>query len=771
MSSVAFAGGRRVRAVVSAMARGVTPAVSSISFGTVLVGALMVWMAAALFSMDLDSARTGMAGAVVVETPVGLAGFAGEDFDGTDDTSGVRPRPRWTRLGGAQSSASGSLPVSTTHRAGRQATPSADIGYADPEMAPVPWATGTGHGAAARTAGATSSTQTTPSSERASSQGQADPMADALTGLFDRLARAWSGGGSSVGTSSKSLSSGSGSVAPSMSRRDQRARGAAEAVDSAQSQPRGVPTVKPAASRGSTQPAAGQRPGGAGRARAGESMGGVVDLVSGIVGTIAGKKAGAQTRQGLSGIADQVSSALRAGHRINTSSGASDTGTGGISAAAQPGTRERATHTNTGGPALAAGGHSHQPDCAGESSCAEIASLPSGRKPTTQAARGPPAGPSRAALQTKIDGTQLNEIVDGAMDLTEGLLGGLAKLVDGGKGGKNGGTGARGELADSIRETTNKFVSDLLELVGTSSGGGQRGQNARSGQSFDEGAGGFVGGVRRGSAGQVEQVLSGVTDMVSGLVTVVAGKKAGARARQALTSAADDVLAALRAAEDRRTGGQGMTGSGGGGQNGGGQDTGWALNNDGQFAGTECQGDAECALTNGTLKTRQPGSLGGRAPPELLPDPSNPDRPYRLASWRGDNSNGVNQALNDRLAAIVADKAVRDAKTELDAKKITQPAYDEKVSAQKALATKADQSMGQLDPDDSKLINDTITGHQNLATAKRQLDEAHQQLDAKKISQADYDKQAAAYNTQRRQVDELTARLHDTTGHNSADWA
>ncbi|WP_028928025.1 hypothetical protein, partial [Pseudonocardia acaciae] len=31
--------------------------------------------------------------------------------------------------------------------------------------------------------------------------------------------------------------------------------------------------------------------------------------------------------------------------------------------------------------------------------------------------------------------------------------------------------------------------------------------------------------------------------------------------------------------------------------------------------------------------------------------------------------------------------------------------------------------------------------------------------------------QAAAYNTQRRQVDELTARLHDTTGHNSADWA
>ncbi|WP_028928024.1 hypothetical protein, partial [Pseudonocardia acaciae] len=34
-----------------------------------------------------------------------------------------------------------------------------------------------------------------------------------------------------------------------------------------------------------------------------------------------------------------------------------------------------------------------------------------------------------------------------------------------------------------------------------------------------------------------------------------------------------------------------------------------------------------------------------------------------------------------------------------------------------------------------------------------------------------YDQQAAAYNTQRRQVDELTARLHDTTGHNSTDWA
>ncbi|HTF50194.1 MAG TPA: hypothetical protein VK735_22355, partial [Pseudonocardia sp.] len=349
---------------------------------------------------------------------------------------------------------------------------------------------------------------------------------------------------------------------------------------------------------------------------------------------------------------------------------------------------------------------------------------------------------------------------------------------------------AQGDLSDSIAESTDNFVRDLLDRLGVAqpqqSSNNTVGQVVRDQdeQPMDEddpswmwrdrpgkqaaGAGGGAAQSRPPSLEDFGQVLSGVVDVVSGVVTAAAGKQAGAQAREVLAAAAEDVLAALQAS-DQWNGGTngGMSGSGGGqagaGQNGGSS----SLGAESQFAGTECQSDAECALVDGTLTPRQPGTLSTRAPPPLLADdPSNPDDNVQLVSWWDDYSSptATNQALNDRLAVIKGQKSVDEAKAQLDKGAITKAAYDEKVSAQTALQTKADESMGQLSSDDSTLINDTITGQQSLATAKTKLDAAKQQLDAGKLDKAAYDKQAAAYTAQQDEVYAQTEQLRDATG-------
>ncbi|HEX4360969.1 MAG TPA: DUF4781 domain-containing protein, partial [Pseudonocardia sp.] len=265
-----------------------------------------------------------------------------------------------------------------------------------------------------------------------------------------------------------------------------------------------------------------------------------------------------------------------------------------------------------------------------------------------------------------------------------------------------------------------------------------------------------------------QQVLSGVVDAVSGLVTVAAGQQAGAQARQMLTAAAEDVLEALQAANTGPNGGASGGGSGGnGGQATGGQDSGSSLGADNQFAGTECQSDDECALVGGTLKPRQPSSLGSRAPPPLLADnTTDPDQQYKLAAWWQDTSSatGVNQALNDRLAVIKGQQGVDDAKAQLAKGAITQAAYNEKVSAQQALQTKADTSTAAVSPYDGQLIDETIKGQQSLTAAKTKLDADQQQLAAGKLDQATYDQRAAAYAAQQDQVYAQTQQLRDAAG-------
>ncbi|WP_028928012.1 hypothetical protein, partial [Pseudonocardia acaciae] len=449
-----------MRAVVSLCVRGL----GSLSFGKVLLGALMLWMAAAFISMggggsaQADTAAAHDEGPVTVE----LVGFFDQNTDGADDGTAA-PAPRWTRgAQGATSSASVSVPVSKP--ASRQSAPASmpasdDTAYAGIKVAPLPRATGGGQSAS------------TPA--RAESQKPSGGSENFLTGLFDRLAQLWTGGGSGNGSgASSSGSSGSsgGAIGQAASRHDETVpdtvgQALAKARDTvgkaaARGSSAGQQSSEPEALRQLSRPRANAAQpastgGSSGRSASGgqadELMGGVVDLVSGIVGTVAGKKAGDQTRQGLSGITDQVSTALRAGHKFNTSG---EPGSGNANTAAQPGSRDRATQTGNGAsPALPAAHKTNQPDCSGTSDCAENNPAVSGRKPATQAARGPPARPrdhdstngthrktngpgsaktSQAALQTGLDGKQLNKIVDkvtgGALDFTQNLLGGLSKL-------------------------------------------------------------------------------------------------------------------------------------------------------------------------------------------------------------------------------------------------------------------------------------------------------------------------------------------------------
>ncbi|MBO0809694.1 MAG: hypothetical protein J2P32_15475, partial [Actinobacteria bacterium] len=120
-----------MRAVVSLCVRGLV----SLSFGKVLVGAAMLWTAAAFLSMGSgNSIQTGSAstrdGANVSTAAVELAGYFGDDSDGTDGNAGL-PAPRWGGMGRPQPSSSGAIPVSSSHRNAQQAMPSSDTSATD----------------------------------------------------------------------------------------------------------------------------------------------------------------------------------------------------------------------------------------------------------------------------------------------------------------------------------------------------------------------------------------------------------------------------------------------------------------------------------------------------------------------------------------------------------------------------------------------------------------------------------------------------------------
>ncbi|MGH8965571.1 MAG: hypothetical protein ACRDXB_09630, partial [Actinomycetes bacterium] len=130
------------------------------------------------------------------------------------------------------------------------------------------------------------------------------------------------------------------------------------------------------------------------------------------------------------------------------------------------------------------------------------------------------------------------------------------------------------DLAGSIRELTGNFVTNLLGVLGIGQQGGQAG------------AGGGQGSTGTGSSNQ-DNLADSIQQLTGNFVT--------------------NLLDLLGIGQQSGQNGGGQNGTGGGSTGtGGGQNNGWALNNDGQFAGTECQSEVECALAGGGLRTRQP---------------------------------------------------------------------------------------------------------------------------------------------------------------------
>ncbi|MBO0809212.1 MAG: hypothetical protein J2P32_13030, partial [Actinobacteria bacterium] len=264
-----------------------------------------------------------------------------------------------------------------------------------------------------------------------------------------------------------------------------------------------------------------------------------------------------------------------------------------------------------------------------------------------------------------------SDLADQIGQLTQSFVTDLLKLVGaGGSGSGNGssggsgdgsqqsggssqqtGTGGGSDLGDQIGGLVNDFVTSLLKLVGAggqqggqSGGGSGAGSTGQSGQGGDQlasfggqdqaqGVAGRMGHQRAGSAmnrasgesgsgldqqrrRNVKQVLGGVVDLTSGLVTAVAGRRAGAQARQALGGLAQDVSDAIAATNRLDSRGRGMSGatttpSTGGTGHAGGQP---ATGPDATSASPSCQDSAGCASTNQAL-SRQPKAAPARGPP------------------------------------------------------------------------------------------------------------------------------------------------------------
>ncbi|MBO0807649.1 MAG: hypothetical protein J2P32_05010, partial [Actinobacteria bacterium] len=148
-------------------------------------GALLVWIIAATVAPSTASAAKGESTAAVE-----LVGFFGQDSNDAEDDSGLTA-PRWTGgIGHAQPTASGVLPASSSHQNGRQATPRSDSSDEVLSKAAVlARVTAADAGDRANSPRTTSAVKAEPAGGQRSGS-----LADLLTGLFDRLARAWGGG-------------------------------------------------------------------------------------------------------------------------------------------------------------------------------------------------------------------------------------------------------------------------------------------------------------------------------------------------------------------------------------------------------------------------------------------------------------------------------------------------------------------------------------------------------------------------------------------------
>ncbi|WP_028927972.1 hypothetical protein, partial [Pseudonocardia acaciae] len=420
--------------------------------------------------------------------------------------------------------------------------------------------------------------------ERATpASGQSGSVGDFLLGLLDRLAQARTGGGSS-GTAASSGGAAtkstpeptsarpateavsdtvSDTVTTALTQARTEARAAANqastSISTAMSDlPRGHVSCG-LACQGSPSQGSPSRPTAPGKRQVDQLMGGAVDLASDIVSAVAGKSAGDRTRRGLSQVADEVSEALGQASKLNQNSGAAGTG----NAPATPsrsGMTERATkqaHQTNTGPGLTGDRDSTRPECTSGPECADDSHALAGRKPATQAARGPPAGrahhqarhqnqnseqgsasPALArASQTKLDNTQLKKIFGRAQEFTHDLIGELGKLAKHagrqdhatGNGGESTGhtgsarpNGSHG-LASKISELVDSYVTDLLKLVGANGGSGK----GTGGGSHQSG-----GSHRGGDSADLGEQISGLVDKFVSNVLKLVGKNGGGQGHQ-----------------------------------------------------------------------------------------------------------------------------------------------------------------------------------------------------------------------------------------------
>jgi len=264
----------------------------------------------------------------------------------------------------------------------------------------------------------------------------------------------------------------------------------------------------------------------------------------------------------------------------------------------------------------------------------------------------------------------------------------------------------------------------------------------------------------------VDQLLTGGADLVSGIVSTVAGEQAGARTHQLLSGVADEVTQALRVGNSLNGGGRGWSSASGltaagvkdllGGQADSVlQRLGSRVDAAGKAgaanaallparaeAGLGCASGEWCDRES-SVRSILAGAVGARGPPAAstantrASDTGNErtaDSPYILTAYDGGTQRATqqanDQALNDRLAVVTGQRNLDTAKGQLAKGGITQAEYNKQVAAQKALQTKSDSSMAQLDPQNAQLIDYVITGQQQLGKDQTALTQRRKDLDA-----------------------------------------
>ena len=369
------------------------------------------------------------------------------------------------------------------------------------------------------------------------------------------------------------------------------------------------------------------------------------------------------------------------------------------------------------------------------------------------------------------------------------------------------------------------LTARLAELGLSPPGHGAR--SASRGGGEPSGGGSSGGGLASGAPpGQdVDQLLAGGADLVSGIVSTVAGKQAGARTHQLLSGMADEVTQALRVGNALNGGGRGWSSTSGltaagvkellggradsvqqrlgarvdaAGGKAGAADA--ALLPARTEAGLDCASGAWCDRES-AVRSILAGAVGARGPPAAnttrtsttgneRTTESPDDTPYILTAYDAGaelaTQQANDQALNDRLAVVTGQRNLDAAKGQLAKGGITQAEYDKQVAAQKALQTNADTSMAQLDPQDAQLIDYVITGQQQLGKDQTALTQQRKDLDAAwdkqradlaagkldvagligtAIDTGRYRHDLAEYNQRRDDVYAATDELRAATGH------